>query len=159
MACGKSLKANRYPWPVAPFANSISAICSEVEHFLPSSNPDSPGIQDGTDPAGGDHPNPAVVGSWKVVAVVPEIEGFNPAKKGGFPRPIFAQIALTDIGRTSDPRWIWSGDRLMDLTTYQALRMQVKAVAGAPHLFVESGGFSNRQKPGWKSPWLVLVKQ
>ncbi len=104
-------------------------------------------------------PNPEIFGSWKVVAEVPEIDGFNPSKKAGFRKPVFAQMTLMDGGSTADPYWVWSGDHLMDLTNYQALRMQAKTVEGAPYLFVESGGFSTRQKPGWKSSWLVLGKQ
>ena len=103
--------------------------------------------------------NPAALGSWKVVAEVPGIAAFDPSKKAGFRKPPFSQITLTDDSRTGNPYWIWSGDHLMDLTRYQALRMQAKTIEGTPYLFVESGGFSTRQKPGWKSSWLVLGKQ
>ena len=47
----------------------------------------------------------------------------------------------------------------MDLTKYQALKMQLRNVAGTDHLFVEAGGFSTRNKPDWKSQWLVLARQ
>jgi hypothetical protein len=104
-------------------------------------------------------PDPAAAGSWKVVALVPEIDAFNPAKKAGFPRPIFTQMTLQDDGRTDHPHWIWSGDHLMDLTHYQALRMHWKTVEGAPYLFVESGVHRVRPVPGWKPSWLVLERQ
>jgi hypothetical protein len=61
-------------------------------------------------------------------------------------------------GKTGSPLWLWSGDRLMDLDRYQAMRMRVEEIDGAKYLFIESGGFSNRHKPGWKPTWLVLSR-
>ncbi len=103
--------------------------------------------------------NPPVLGTWKVIADVPEIDAYDPTKKSGFRKPAFTQITLMDKGQSDVPYWAWSGDHLMDLTRYQALEMQVKTIQGTPYLFIESGGFSNRNKPGWKSSWLVLEKQ
>ena len=65
-------------------------------------------------------------------------------------------IEIVSNLKIEDATLVWSGDRLMDLNKYQALHMKVKRVGGADYLFVESGGFSNRHKPDWKSKWLVL---
>ena len=46
----------------------------------------------------------------------------------------------------------------MDLNRYQALKMELRKVGNAEYLFVESGGFSTRHKPDWKSPWYVLAR-
>ena len=46
----------------------------------------------------------------------------------------------------------------MDLDRYQALEMEVKQIDEVEYLFLEAGGFSVRQNPGWKSEWFVLRK-
>ena len=46
----------------------------------------------------------------------------------------------------------------MDLNKFQALIMQVRKVGGDEYLFVETGGFSTRNKPGWKPKLYVLKK-
>lgn len=101
--------------------------------------------------------NPAVPGDWEVIGEEAEIAGFDPAKETNARRPVFSAITLHDDGKNSDPTWIWSGYRLMDLTNYQALKMEPKTVDGTEYLFIEGGGFSNRNKPDWKSAWLVLT--
>jgi hypothetical protein len=68
-------------------------------------------------------------------------------------------MTFRDGGKTDHAAWAWSGDRLMDLTRYQALQMTVKIVDGVAYLFVEAGGFSNRNKTDWKSPWYVMKRQ
>ena len=86
-----------------------------------------------------------------------EITEFDPAKKTGNVRNSpFSTITLKNSGGTTDPTWVWSGDTLMDLNRYQALKMQVRKVDDADYLFIEVGGFGTRQKPDWKSPWYVL---
>jgi hypothetical protein len=37
--------------------------------------------------------------------------------------------------------------------------MQVRKVGDTEHLFVETGGFSTRHKPGWKGKWLVFSRR
>jgi len=104
--------------------------------------------------------NPKILGPWKVIAQVAEIADFDPEQKAKrLRRPPFSTITFKDGGTTGVPVWVWSGDRLMDLTTYQALRMEVKTLSGTEYLFIEAGGFSTRNKPGWKSPWYVLIRQ
>lgn len=46
----------------------------------------------------------------------------------------------------------------MDLDKYQALKMTVEKVGARDYLFIETGGFSTRNKPGWKPKWLVLSR-
>ena len=105
-------------------------------------------------------PNAKVMGSWKLIAQVTEVSEFDAAKKPGPVRnPPFSAITLQDGGQTSQPTWAWSGDTLMDLDRYQALKMLVKKVGEAEYLFIESGGFSTRNKPDWRSRWYVLEKQ
>ena len=104
--------------------------------------------------------NPSVVGSWKLITEVAEIAEFDPEKKLAKVRNApFSTITLKDGSNTSDPTWVWSGDYLMDLNRYQALRMLPQTLGGAEYLFVESGGFSTRNKPEWKPKWLVLARQ
>ena len=88
-----------------------------------------------------------------------KVEDFAPAGKYGNPRNApFAMITFKPDGKTSEALWAWSGNVLMDLDRYQALKMQVRQVDDEEYLFVEVGGFSARQKSGWKSAWFVLKK-
>jgi len=103
--------------------------------------------------------NPAVPGSWKVVAEAADITAFNPEKPVKPKRPPFSQMTFQADGKTSDPTFVWSGDRLMDLNRYQALRIQPHQSGGKDYLLIETGGFTAQPKPGWKSPWLVLQRQ
>ncbi|NNM29781.1 MAG: HEAT repeat domain-containing protein, partial [Akkermansiaceae bacterium] len=104
--------------------------------------------------------NPQVIGAWTLLTQVNEIAEFDPEKKAGKARNApFSTIELRDGGETADPTWVWSGDTLMDLNRYEALRMEVRTLGDADYLFVEAGGFSTRHKPDWKSPWLVLRKK
>ncbi len=101
--------------------------------------------------------NVKVQGKWKLIAEVKQIDDFAPGKKNPKARrPAITQIELHADGSTSIPTWIWSGDHLMDLSTYHALRTTTKKIDDDEYIFIESGGFSTRQKPGWKSSWLVL---
>lgn len=101
--------------------------------------------------------NAELLGDWTVISEVTEIADFDPTKKfKKARRPFFARIAFKMDGTTGSPVWLWSGDRLMDLNKYQALRMKTKTVDGNDYLFIETGEFSTRNKPGWKPKWLVL---
>jgi hypothetical protein len=99
--------------------------------------------------------NPAVTGDWTVVAVVPAIEAFDPAAKPAPFRAPFKDITFADGGETDSATMFWSGDTLIDLARLEALKMTVKD----GYLFIESGGFSARNKPGWKSPLLVMKRK
>jgi hypothetical protein len=102
--------------------------------------------------------NPAVSGSWKVFAEAADITAFDPAKPVKPKRPPFSQLTFQADGKTHDPTLIWSGDHLMDLNRYQALRIRPLQLEGKDYLMIQSGGFSIHQKPGWKTPWLVLQR-
>jgi hypothetical protein len=101
-----------------------------------------------------------VLGDWKLVAEVAEIADYDStAKRVRVHNAPFTKLTLKEGGTTADSARIWSGDMLMDLTRYQALKMQSRVIAGVDYLFVEAGGFSARHKSGWQTPWLVLVRE
>ena len=99
--------------------------------------------------------NPAVLGTWKAVALVPTAEAFDPAKPTDAGRAPFKEVTFKDGGLTSTSTMLWSGDILLDLTwQWQALKMTVKG----DYLIIESGGFNAKNPVGWKSPLVVLKK-
>ena len=103
--------------------------------------------------------NKSVMGNWKLIAEVPRMSEFDPAKQPQSVRNSpFSTIEFQVGGATSEPTWAWSNETLMDLNRYQALKMEVKKVGKTDFLFVESGGFSKRNKPEWRSKWYVLEK-
>ena len=105
--------------------------------------------------------NPKVQGSWTAVTDVESIGDFDPdLKKMPKPRkpPFSTRLNLNPDGKTKSTLWIWSGDMLMDISKYQAMKMIVKNVKGTDYLFIEAGNFSNRNKPGWKCKWVVFKK-
>ncbi len=104
--------------------------------------------------------NPKIAGRWTVITEVATIAEFDPTKRNRKSRhPLFSAITFKDNARTSYPMLVWSGEILMDLDKFQALKMQAKTIDGSEYLFVEAGGFSTRNKPGWKSKLYVLKKQ
>jgi hypothetical protein len=103
--------------------------------------------------------NPKVLGNWTTVAVVPAIEVFDPAKPADANRAPFKAITFKEGGLTDSGALIWSGDTLMDLDGFQALKMMPKTIGGSEYLFIEAGGFSDKNPVGWKSPLLVLKKK
>jgi len=103
--------------------------------------------------------NPKLPGTWRTVAVVKTIEEFAPGKKTNTRGARFANMTFREEGGTDSVLWLWSGDTLMDLTRYQALKMVVKTIDGGEYLFVEIGGFSTRNKPGWQTTWQVMKQR
>ena len=69
--------------------------------------------------------NPKVAGSWTTVALVDAPDAFDPARKADIRRAKIKAITLKDGGRTDKGLMIWSGDTLMDLEAFQALKMKV----------------------------------
>lgn len=99
--------------------------------------------------------NPALLGTWTSVAVVPTMEAFDPAKPVAGARGPFKEITFKDGGLTGNSQWIWSGDTLMHMEwSWEAMKMTTKG----EYLFVEAGGFSEKNKVGWKPPLVVLKK-
>jgi hypothetical protein len=102
--------------------------------------------------------NPQVLGAWKLVGQTDTIEAFNSAKPSAAKKPFATSLQLADKGETGSPLLIWSGERMMDLDRYQVLQMKAKTIAGKEYLFLEAGGFSTKNKPGWTSPWFVFTR-
>lgn len=103
--------------------------------------------------------NSAILGSWELIAEVKEIAEFDPEKPKKARKPAYSSMTFSDGGETGDPTWVWSGNKLMDLTRFHALRMQVKKIGDTDYLFVEAGGFSKRNKLDWKSSQLVMKRK
>ncbi|MAG93171.1 MAG: hypothetical protein CMJ48_05415 [Planctomycetaceae bacterium] len=104
-------------------------------------------------------PNPKLLGGWKTIGVVRTFEEFTPDKRMNARGARFAGINFKDDGETENVTRLWSGDALMDLTRYEALRMKIDNIGGEEYLFIEAGGFSTRNKPDWKSQLIVMKKQ
>ena len=103
--------------------------------------------------------NPDVLGAWTTIDQVKSIGEFTLEKKMRPGRALFTEMTFKDGGMTDKTLWIWSGDVLMDLNRYQALKMTVKTVDGSDYLFIEAGGFRTRNKPGWKPELFVMKRQ
>ncbi len=99
--------------------------------------------------------NPAVLGTWTTVALVPAADAFDPAKPVNAGRAPFKEITFKDAGLTGAPALFWSGDTLLDFERFQALQMAVQG----EYLFVEAGGFSEKNPVGWRSPLVVLKRK
>jgi len=103
--------------------------------------------------------NRKVHGHWELIAQVNQFGDFDPTKKMNVRHPPFTEMTFNDGGTTNDATWVWSGDTLMDLTRYQALKMTLKTIDGDEYLFVEAGGFSTRHAAEWRSPWYVMKRK
>jgi len=109
-------------------------------------------------------PNASVTGEWVLLGLVKEIDDFSPGmefKRLDRGRAPFKELTIKGDGTTNSPTFLWSGDILMNLSSYEALRMRVKTIEGAEHLFVEAGGFhvATGIPVGWKSPWCVMKRK
>jgi len=103
--------------------------------------------------------NPAVLGEWTAVAHVATEAEFVPAKQAVPPGNLrIKNLNFKNDGTTGDPLWLWSGGTLMDLELRQALKITPKKIDGADYLFIEAGGFSDKNPVGWKSPLIVLKR-
>ncbi len=103
--------------------------------------------------------NPAVSGTWTLVDVVAAPGDFQPGgKKVNAGRAPFQKLVLNPDGGSDSDRFLWSGSTLMDIETRVALQMVPKTIDGTDYLFVESGGFSHKNPPGWKTTFTVLKK-
>jgi hypothetical protein len=102
--------------------------------------------------------NPAVPGSWTTMETVAASGDFKPGGKPNPGRAPFRAITFNADGTTSESRWIWSGDTLMDLENSVALKITPQTIAGAEYLFIEAGGYSPKNSSDWKCPLMVLKK-
>jgi hypothetical protein len=103
--------------------------------------------------------SPKILGSWHAVALVQTLDEFNPGKPVNANRAPIKEITLEDMGQTNSGTMIWTGDTLMDLDRYQALKMTPASVAGIEYLIVEAGGFSEKNPTSWKSPLIVMKRK
>jgi len=103
-------------------------------------------------------PNAKLVGQWKAIGAVKTLDEFTPAKRLNPRSAKIAAINLINDGATGDPTRIWSGNTLMDLTRFEALKMKLKTIDGEDYLFIEAGGFNSRHPSGWQSPWYVMKR-
>jgi len=103
-------------------------------------------------------PNAAVLGAWTTMTMVPAIEAFDPAKLAAHRAPI-KEITLKDGGKASVDTLLWSGDTLLDLQKFEALKMTTKQIDGADYLVVEAGGFNANAGKDWKSPLIVFKRK
>jgi hypothetical protein len=101
-----------------------------------------------------------IEGAWTQLGVVPAIDAFQPGdelKKDH--QATFGEIKLKPGGSTDDELMIWSGSTLMNLRQNEALQITPKTVDGTQYLFIETGGFNQRNGPEWKSPLVVMTRK
>lgn len=106
--------------------------------------------------------NPDVTGAWQIIDQVANIEDFDPQRQQHPSRrwqPVLREIDLTDDLRTSNPLFVWTGTKLLDVQRKQALQVEHKTVQDQPYLFIEAGGFNPDRPVGWTAPWLVFEKK
>jgi hypothetical protein len=104
-------------------------------------------------------PNPKLLGSWTTVALVADEADFAPGKWSDLKGVPFKQLTFKDSGATDATMFIWSGDLLLDLQRHQVLKITPRTVAGNDYLFIEAGGFSEKNPVGWKAPLVVLKRK
>ena len=98
--------------------------------------------------------NPAVLGAWTAIAHVPTIEAFDPANPRDVGYAKLKEITFLSGGETADPNRFWTGNTLIDMEKHQALKMAIKD----DYLFIEAGGFREKNSVGWKSPIIVMQR-
>ena len=102
--------------------------------------------------------NPGILGRWKTLGSVNAIDDFTPDKRLNPRGAKYATIQFESDGKTDNPTRLWSGDTLMDLTRYEALKIKTKTIDDENYLFIEVGGFNTRNPVGWQSKWHVLKR-
>ncbi len=104
-------------------------------------------------------PNAKLVGQWKTLGVVKTIDEFTPDRRLNPRGAKIAGINFKDNGETDNATRLWSGDTLMDLTRYEALKMKIRSINDDDYLFIEAGGFSTRNPADWKPNLYVMKRQ
>jgi hypothetical protein len=108
---------------------------------------------------GGCEPNLTVIGEWRAITLVPTIEAFDPkSKPADLKKAPFQKLVFKDGGTTENPNLVWSGERLIQMERSEALRTKPMSIDGVDFLFVEAGGFSEKNPSAWTSPWVVLKR-
>lgn len=103
--------------------------------------------------------NAKLTGNWKVIATVNAVEDFKPKGKNSLGRALFKTIELRAEGSTDSDSYLWSGNTLMDIDRWQALKINSQTTEGGDYLFIEGGGFSKKNPMGWKPQLMVLQRQ
>lgn len=103
-------------------------------------------------------PNAQVPGNWTAVTLVATPEEFNSSQKANRKGIPFREITFKDGGFTNTTAYFWSGDTLMDLNKRQMLKITPRTIDGSDYLFIEAGGFSEKNPPTWQSPLMVLKR-
>jgi hypothetical protein len=93
--------------------------------------------------------NKKAVGQWQLVGEVADVASFAPAAPVAAKDALMTELVLKDDGSTSDQRFGWSGDNLMDTKERQMLKMITKSIDGTDYLFIEAGGFSKKNRNTW----------
>jgi len=104
--------------------------------------------------------NKSVLGDWEPIGQVAKVDEFEPGSDlSAAGKSPLSNLSLNSDGKTGNPLVMWSGDTLVDLEKYQALKMVPDKIDGQDYLFVESGGFDNRKPADWTSPWTVFKRK
>lgn len=106
--------------------------------------------------------NKAVVGSWSSLGSVDSPDAFNgvapPLKQKE--REKWRTITFNPDGTTDDIYKWYTGNYLLDvelnIDNSQVLEMRVKTFDGKEYLFIEEGGFDEKNGPDWKCRWIVF---
>ena len=103
--------------------------------------------------------NEKVTGKWILMATVNAVEDFIPQSKKSIGRVPFKTIELRADGSTDSDSYLWSGNTLMQLDQWQALKINPQTIEGSDYLFIESGGFNRKNPASWKPQLMVLKHQ
>lgn len=105
-------------------------------------------------------PNKAIVGDWITIGKVASVDDFKPGDEPSVSTNAALQkVSLKPDGKTDQETLLWSGDTLMDLKAYQALKMTIEKIGTQEYLFVESGGFNKKNPQDWKTSYTVMKRK
>ena len=86
------------------------------------------------------------------------IDDFDPNAPASPSKTALEKLHIRTNSKTDQDLLIWSGDVLMDLTRYEALKLKIKTIDNEDYLFIEAGGFGTKNPVGWQSPWYVMKR-
>ncbi len=140
---------------------SASVIPMLSSEWQDKQDPDNAELQGGDDRFhydGSFVANPKLLGRWIAVGLVADAEDFPSNKPANMKRASFKTLAFKDGGATHSETLIWSGDMLMDLNRYQALKVTTKTIGSSDYLFIENGGFAAKNPSKWKTQLIVMKR-